>query len=81
MSVFGSVDTSKLVGIEFDGLNYEQRLALVGKFVALELYSPQTKPVRIIEAVADSPAGCIRDLRSRGLDPANFEFESVPAAN
>jgi hypothetical protein len=80
MSVFGSVDTSKLVGFEIDGLDYQQRLALAGKYVALELYSPQTKPVRKIEAVSDSPSGRIRDLKARGLDPAQFEIESVAAA-
>ncbi len=81
MSVFNTVDPSTLIGSEIDSLTYEQCLALAGKWIALELYSPQTTPVRRIEAVAESPAGCINALRSRSLDPANFEFESFIAPN
>jgi hypothetical protein len=42
--------------------------------IALEIYTPETTPLRRIEAIGDSAADCISQLRARGLDPANFEF-------
>ena len=42
--------------------------------MALELYSPQTLPLRRIEAIGDSAAECARQLAERGLDPRRFEF-------
>lgn len=51
-----------------------ERLALAGKYIALEIYSPETIPLRRIEAIGDSLAECLRNLKSRGLDPTKFEF-------
>ncbi len=55
-----------------DRLTLEERAALVGKYVALEIYSPDTLPLRRIEAIGDSLADCVRMLQSRGLDPTRF---------
>jgi len=62
------------IGREPERLSLEERRALLGRWIALPIYSPQSLPLRRIEAVADSPADCIRQLRERGLSPANFEF-------
>jgi len=43
----------------------------------LEIYSPATLPLRRIEAIGDSAAECVNQLRSRGLDPENFEFSRI----
>ncbi len=48
--------------------------ALQGKWIALEIYSPERLPLRRIEAVGDSVDECMRQLSERGLDPRRFEF-------
>ncbi len=63
-----------MIGRSPEGLTLKERSALAGKFVALEVYTPAALPLRRIEAIGDSAAGCIRQLRERGLDPAGFEF-------
>jgi hypothetical protein len=67
-------DAGRALGRNPDRLTLAERLALAGKFVALEIYSPETTPLRRIEAIGDSAAECVRTLRSRGLDPRQFEF-------
>jgi len=61
-------------GRAVDGLNLEERLELAGKWIALELYSPSTLPLRIIAAVGDSARACIEALKAKNLDPAKFEY-------
>lgn len=65
---------NRAIGRSPDALTLEERLALAGKIVALEIYTPETTPLRRIEAIGDSAAECIVQLRERGLDAANFEF-------
>ncbi len=55
-------------------LTLEERTALVGKYVALEIYTPKNLALRRIEAIGDSVAECVRRLKERGLDPTAFEF-------
>jgi hypothetical protein len=57
-----------------DQLTLEQRHALAGQWIALELYSTETTPLRRIEAIGASVAECAAMLQRRGLDPKNFEF-------
>jgi hypothetical protein len=52
----------------------DERLELAGKYVALEVYTPEALPLRRIEAIGDSLEECLRMLQSRGLDPRKFEF-------
>ncbi len=52
----------------------------MGKYIALEIYSPDTLPLRRIEAIGDSLGECIRMLKSRGLDPMHFEFTQLHPA-
>ena len=77
MSVFTSIKTEKLLGRDPDGLSYDERSALAGQWVALEIYTPKTLARRRIEAIGDSPAACARQLTGRGLDPAKFEFVRI----
>jgi len=67
-------DTQRFVGREPERLSLQDRQALVGKWIAMEIYSPATLPLRRIEAVGDSTADCIRQLLQRGLDTRIFEF-------
>ncbi|MGH9723138.1 MAG: hypothetical protein ACRD8O_23245 [Bryobacteraceae bacterium] len=67
-------DPKRAIGRAPEALNLEERLALTGKFIALEVYSPATTPLRRIEAIGNSVEECISQLSARGLDPTLFEF-------
>jgi hypothetical protein len=74
MTVSAAKDPKRAIGHAPEDLTLEERLALAGKVIALEIYSPATLPLRRIEAIGDSAAECIGQLRARGLDAENFEF-------
>jgi hypothetical protein len=67
-------DARRALGRSPDQLTLDERWALTGQYVALEIYSPETTPLRRIEAIADSIEGCMRMLKERGLNPIHFEF-------
>ena len=67
----------KAIGRAPEDLSLEERLALAGKYIALEIYSPEAAPFRRIEAIGDSVDACVRMLKSRGLDPMRFEFSRL----
>ena len=77
MSVFSVIEDKQLIGRELDSLNYVERLALAGKWVALEVYAPNHPLKRRIEVIAASQAECLLAIRSRGFDPAKHEFLRV----
>ena len=68
---------AQAVGRAPEQLTLEERSQLAGKLVALEIYSPDTLPLRRIEALGDSVEECVRMLKSRGLDPMKFEFSRL----
>jgi len=70
-------DPKQVIGRAPEALTLEERLALTGKLIALEIYSPATLPLRRIEAIGDSVDECIDQLTARGLDPINFEFSRL----
>ena len=55
-------------------------LALTGNIIALEIYTPETLPLRRIEAIGDSVPECIGQLQARGLIPAPAVAKPVPLA-
>lgn len=67
-------DPRDVIGRAPERLTLEERAALAGKYAAFEIYSPKNLARRRIEAIGDSAAECVRQLRERGLDPADFEF-------
>jgi hypothetical protein len=67
-------DPSRAIGRNPDELTLEERIALAGKFIALEIYTPENLALRRIEAIGDSLEECVRTLKARALDPRNFEF-------
>jgi hypothetical protein len=77
MSATSAFDTSRVIGRNPDRLSLDERVALVGKFVALEIYSPDSLPLRRIEAMGDTIGDCVRMLKTRGLDPTRFEFSRL----
>jgi len=67
-------DPQRAIGRAPERLTLEERNALAGKCVALEIYTPEALPLRRIEAIGDSVEECVRQLAARGLDPLQFEF-------
>jgi hypothetical protein len=74
MPTSAAKDPQQAIGRAPERLSLEERHALTGKHIALEIYTPETLPLRRIEAIGDSVAECVRQLASRGLDPMHFEF-------
>ena len=69
--------TAELIGKSPDELSLTQRRAITGKWIALEIYTPQTLPLRVMEAIGDSAADCMRQIKGRGLDPKNYEYSPL----
>jgi hypothetical protein len=67
-----------LIGKPIDGLTAADRWKYAGVWVAVELYTPQSMPLRQIAAVGASAEECMAELSASGLDPTHFEF--VPLA-
>ena len=65
------------IGRSPDRLSLDERRALTGKYIALEIYTPEDLPLRRIEAIGDSVPECARQLVGRGLDPVRFEFSRL----
>ena len=78
MTAARSRDPETAIGRSPDSLSLEERLAFAGKYVAYEIYTPKTLPLRTIEAIGDSLAECLRILKQRGLDPQRYEFRIMP---
>jgi len=74
MPVREPVELKSFVGREPERLSYGERMALAGYWIALELYNPQTLPLRRIEAVGPTVEDCARQLKERGKDPTRFEY-------
>jgi hypothetical protein len=62
------------VGHDPDRLTLREQIELTGKWIALEIYTPENLAERRIIAVGDSASECIRNLASRGFDPRHYEF-------
>jgi hypothetical protein len=71
-------DPQRAIGRSPDRLSLPERNALAGKYVALEIYTPENLAYRRIEAIGNSLEECVRMLKSRGLDPKDFEFTRLP---
>ncbi len=68
------IDPRRVVGLSPDRLTLDEQIELCGRTVALPLYSPETTPLRTIEAIGDTAEDCIAELEARGLDPRNYEL-------
>lgn len=70
----------RILGRSPEDLSIEERAAFAASWIALEIYTPQTTPLRRIEAIGAEVAECIAMLRARNLDPAKFEFSRLKPA-
>jgi hypothetical protein len=68
------VPAARILGRCPDRLSLAEQIELTGMTVALELYTPETVPLRRIEAIGETAEDCITQLAARGLDPRRFEF-------
>jgi len=75
-----STNGSGFIGRSPDSLSVPERQALAGRWIALERYTPATLPLRLIEAIGESPAACMEQLATRGLSPDNYEFVPIMPA-
>jgi hypothetical protein len=77
MTSTAAKDPQRAIGRSPDRLSLDERRALTGKYIALEIYTPEDLPLRRIEAIGDSVEECARQLVARGLDPLRFEFSRL----
>jgi hypothetical protein len=71
------MDVAKIIGRSPERLTLEERREIAGQWIALEVYTPETVPLKRIEALGSSVTECIRQLQQRGLNPREFEFVAV----
>jgi hypothetical protein len=77
VTISAAKDAQRAIGRSPDRLNLDERHALTGKYIALEIYTPDDLPLRRIEAIGDSVQECVKQLAARGLDPLRFEFSRL----
>ncbi len=77
MAATPRLEPRSVIGRSPERLTLQERFAFAGKYIALEIYTPKTIPLRRIEAIGDSTEECLRQLASRGLDPRHFEFHRL----
>jgi hypothetical protein len=71
------LDPAKAVGRSPERLTLDEAVALAGQFVALAVYTPETRPLRLIEAIGETTEDCIRELAARGLNPSRYEIRRL----
>ena len=69
-----TLDLEQFVGRTPDRLTLAEREAVVGKVIAMEIYSPQNLALQRIAAMADSVQECVAQLRRSGREPLDYEF-------
>ncbi|MBI3695083.1 MAG: hypothetical protein HY238_09640 [Acidobacteria bacterium] len=77
MATMNKPSVESILGRSPEELSLEERTAFAGSWIALEIYSPKTTPLRRIEAIGDSMEECIALLRRRGLEPTKFELSRL----
>ena len=68
---------TSFIGRDPERLSIAERTSLTGRWMAMEIYTPQNLPLRRIEALGNSVDECAIQLRDRGLDPMMFEYSVV----
>jgi hypothetical protein len=67
----------QVIGRSPERLSPKESLALAGQWMALEVYTPATLPLRRNQALGDSAEECVQQLVEQGLDPRRFEYLPV----
>jgi hypothetical protein len=66
--------TSRLLGRAPERLSAAEWHEVRNLWAAFEIYSPETTPLRRIEALGRSVAECVSSLAERDLDPRKYEY-------
>jgi hypothetical protein len=74
MPSVSSLNLEKFAGRSPDRLTLDEREALVGYYMAREVYSPKNLALQRIETVGESVVACVENLKRAGKDPLNYEF-------
>ena len=74
MPSVSSLNLDKFVGRTPDRLTLDEREALVGYYMARQVYSPKNLALQRIEAVGESVAACVENLKRAGKNPLEYEF-------
>ena len=69
-----AADLERFLDRSPDALTLRERILLAGTWIALELYTPRTLPLRRIAAIGETQSEVIRMLRARGLDLTRYEL-------
>ena len=72
-----TIDPKDYLGRAPERLTVKEQRELRGWWIALELYSPATTPLRRIEALGRTRTECIEMLTARGLDARHFELVPI----
>ena len=72
-------DTSRFIGRAPERLGAGEWRQVSGLWAAFEIYTPETTPLRRIEALGRSAAECMNALAARDLDPRKYEY--IPLRN
>ncbi len=72
-----ATDFQQLIGNTVDRLDLATREAVVGKVVAMRIYTPQNLALQRIEAIGDSVQDCTQQLEAAGSDPLDYEFSRL----
>lgn len=68
------IDTSRFIGRAPERFGAAEWRAVSGLWAAFEIYTPETTPLRRIEALGRSVAECVNSVAARALDPRQFEY-------
>jgi hypothetical protein len=68
------MDSAQVVGRAPTRLSLSERACLTGKWVAFEVYTPATRPLKRIAVVGARIEECVAELTRQGLDPRHFEY-------
>lgn len=68
------IDPNRFLHRSPDSFNPSEWRAIHGLWAAYEIYSPQTTPLRRIQALGASPEECMKAVAAQGLDGCNFEY-------
>ena len=66
-----------LIGKAPDQLDLPTREAVVGSYVAMQIYTPRNLALQRIAAAGGSVRDCVAQLVARGLDPLDYEFSQL----
>ena len=68
------LDPNRFLNRSPDSFSPSEWRSVHGLWAAFELYSPQTTPLRRIQALGASSSECMEDIAARGLAASNFEY-------